>query len=96
MDFALAKVASSLPHAAYCAFTHGMMGHWVYLIRTIHKIKFLISATGQTPPSSFYMLLVTLLNMTCLFRVILVGWVWVILLAFVTLNLMLHCQLLPL
>ena len=30
---ALAKVASSCPHSAYCAFTHGMVGRWIYLMR---------------------------------------------------------------
>ena len=27
---ALAKVAASKPHAAYCAFTHELIGRWVY------------------------------------------------------------------
>ena len=39
--FALTKCASSWPHAAYRAFTHVVVGHWVYLMRTIPKIGFL-------------------------------------------------------
>ena len=39
---ALAGIASSRPHAAYCAFTHGMMGRWVYLMRTIPNISSLL------------------------------------------------------
>ena len=35
----LAKIASSRPHAAYCAFTHGLIGCWVYLMRTIPGIS---------------------------------------------------------
>ena len=35
----MAKVASNRPHAAYCAFTHGMIGRWVYLMRTIPNIS---------------------------------------------------------
>jgi len=37
--FALAEVAANKPHAAYCAFTHGMIGRWVYLMRTIPGIS---------------------------------------------------------
>ena len=36
---ALAGVASTRPHAAYCAFTHGMIGHWMYVMRTIPDIS---------------------------------------------------------
>ena len=31
---ALAVVAATRPHAAYCAFTHGMIGRWIYVMRT--------------------------------------------------------------
>ena len=27
---ALAEIATNRPHAAFCAFTHGMIGRWVY------------------------------------------------------------------
>jgi len=30
---ALVNVAASKPHAAYCAFTHGLIGRWVYTMR---------------------------------------------------------------
>ena len=36
---ALAEVAASKPNAAYCAFTYGMIGRWVYLMRTISGIS---------------------------------------------------------
>jgi len=48
---ALAQVAASQPHAAYSAFTHGLIGRWVYLMRTVPDI----STTGgchPTPASS--------------------------------------------
>ena len=35
---ALAVVAATRPHAAYCAFTHGMIGRWIYVMRTIPNI----------------------------------------------------------
>ena len=38
----MAGIASSRPHAAYCAFTHGMMSRWVYLMRTIPNISSLL------------------------------------------------------
>ena len=61
----LAKVASSQPHAAYAAFTHGLSGHWSYLMRTIPDIQdllqpleaeihqtFIPTLTGRPPCSS--------------------------------------------
>ena len=54
---ALAGIASSRPHAAYCAFTHGMMGRWVYLMRTIPNISSLLQPledANQTQTFSFY------------------------------------------
>ena len=35
----LAKVATSQPHAAYAAFTHGLSSRWSYLLRTIPDIQ---------------------------------------------------------
>ena len=35
---ALAGVAATRPHAPYCAFTHGLIGHWIYVMRTIPDI----------------------------------------------------------
>lgn len=35
---ALAAVADTRPHATYCTFTHGMIGHWIYVMRTIPNI----------------------------------------------------------
>ena len=40
---ALADVATTRPHAAYCAFTHGMVGRWVYVMRTIPDISSLFA-----------------------------------------------------
>ena len=36
---ALASVASTRPHAAYCAFAHGMIGRWMYVMRIIPDIS---------------------------------------------------------
>ena len=57
----LSAIATTQPHAAYAAFTHGLKHKWTYLIRTIPNIddqlqpledairhKFLPSLTGQT------------------------------------------------
>ena len=35
---ALAVVAATRPHAAYCAFTNGMIGRWIYVMRIIPNI----------------------------------------------------------
>ena len=36
---ALAEIANSHPHAAYSVFTHGLIGRWVYLMRTVRDIS---------------------------------------------------------
>ena len=56
----LSSIAHTQPHAAYAAFTHGLMSKWTYLTRAIPNIgdllspledvirrKFLTSLTGQ-------------------------------------------------
>ncbi len=56
----LADIATSQPHAAYAAFTHGLAGKWGFLVRTIPdivdllqpledaiRLKFLPALTGQ-------------------------------------------------
>ena len=35
---ALAEVATNHPHVALCAFTNGMIGQWVYIMRTIPNV----------------------------------------------------------
>ena len=35
----LAEIAQSQPHAAYCAYTHGLSSRWTYLSRTIPDIS---------------------------------------------------------
>ena len=58
----LAKVATTQPHAAYAAFTHGLSGRWSYLLRTIPDIQdllipieheihqtFILALTGRPP-----------------------------------------------
>ena len=35
----MAGIANSRPHAAYSAFTHGLIGRWVYLMRTVPDIS---------------------------------------------------------
>ena len=54
-------IAKTQPHAAYSAFTHGLIGRWNYLLRTVKEIshllaplekvvrqQFIPSLTGQT------------------------------------------------
>ena len=38
----LSKIASTQPHAAYSAFTHGLSSHWAYISRTIPDIQDLL------------------------------------------------------
>jgi len=73
--FALTKCASSWPHAAYRAFTHVVVGHWVYLMRTIFlfqpledavRLHFLPSITGHVTCNTAEFDLI-------FFRVVLVG-----------------------
>ena len=40
----LASITANHPHAAYCAFTHGMIGRWVY-----HRKKSCISGIRKSP-----------------------------------------------
>ena len=35
---ALAEIATNRPHSAFCAFTHGMIGRWIYIMRTIPNV----------------------------------------------------------
>ena len=35
----MGQVAASRLHAAYSAFTHGLIGRWVYLMRTVPDIS---------------------------------------------------------
>ena len=59
----LSKIAVTEPHAAYCAFTHGLIGHWTYLCRIMPGVaqllkpmedvihtQFIPSLLGRTPP----------------------------------------------
>ena len=34
----LASIAATRPHTAYCSFTHGMVGCWMHVMRTIPDI----------------------------------------------------------
>ena len=60
----LATIAYSQPHAAYAAFTHGLMSKWIYLSRTMWGIgqllqplenmirtKLLPALSGRPPPN---------------------------------------------
>ena len=60
----LARIAETQPHAAYAAVTHGLIGKWNYLSRTIPNIrahlaplesvirtKLIPAITGRSPPS---------------------------------------------
>ena len=57
----LSNIATSQPHAAFAAYTHGMMSKWSYISRTIPDIlrsledtirsDFIPSITGRPPPN---------------------------------------------
>ena len=60
----LSSIATSQPHAAYAAFTHGMASKWCYIARTIPNISHLLqplediitsnlipALTGKAPPN---------------------------------------------
>jgi len=60
----LSKIATSQPHAAFAAYTHGMASKWSYISRTIPDItkhlqtledtirsEFIPSITGRSPPN---------------------------------------------
>ena len=56
---ALAGIANSRPHATYSAFTHGLIGRWVYLMRTVPDISSFFKTTRgchtiATSSSSFW------------------------------------------
>ena len=69
----LTVIAHTHPHAAYAAFVHGVIGRWLYLMRTIDVSssifqpledtihhKFIPALTGQvssSPEESFYLFL---------------------------------------
>ena len=44
----LATIASNQPHAAYAAFTHGLMGKWTYLARTVPGTSDLFKPLQET------------------------------------------------
>ena len=59
----LSKIAVTEPHAAYCAFTHGLIGHWTYLCQIMPGVaqlfkpmedvictQFIPSLLGRPPP----------------------------------------------
>ena len=61
----LSSIASTQPHAAYAAFTHGVSSKWTHLIRTIPSISHLLqpledilrhqlipNLTGRPPPNN--------------------------------------------
>ena len=39
----LSEIAQTCPHSAYCAFTHGLIGHWTYVMGTIPDIAPLLA-----------------------------------------------------
>ena len=39
----LSEIAQTRPHSAYCAFTHGLIGRWIYVMRTIPDIAPLLA-----------------------------------------------------
>ena len=74
----LASVASTRPHVAYCAFTHGMIGRWMYVMRTIPDISPLLKPLEDAIYLKPLLLVIPALqvNASCfLFLVVLVFWV---------------------
>ena len=60
----LSKIVETQPHAAYCAFTHGLSSRWLLICRTVSGISsclqpldnvisqvFVPTITGHSPPS---------------------------------------------
>jgi len=60
----LSKIAETQPHAAYCAYTHGLSSRWLYICRTfpgfssclqsldnVVRQVFIPTITGHSPPS---------------------------------------------
>jgi len=60
----LSKIAETEPHAAYCAYTHGLSSRWLYICRTVPGVSsclqpldnvvrqvFIPTITGRSPPS---------------------------------------------
>ena len=65
--FALVDVVATWPHAAYCTFAHGMIGHWIYVMRAIPNIDSLFESLEDIIclnliPSLTSMIYVLLLN----------------------------------
>ena len=56
---ALIHIAQSQPHAAYAAFTHGIMAKWSYVLRVI-RTQLFPCLTGQNPPNDSFRELLTL------------------------------------
>ena len=44
----IANIAQTQPHAAYCAYTHGLSSHWTFLQRTIPDISYLLQPLEDT------------------------------------------------
>ena len=93
---ALADGVATWPHVAYCAFAHGIIGRWIYVMRTIPNtdslfepledvicFKLIASLTG--------MVYVLLLNRSCFFLVVLI--LWILLLILLILDTMLPSKL---
>jgi len=51
---ALAQIADSRPHAVYTTFMHGLIGRWVYLIRTVPDISSFFKHWRVPSDSSFF------------------------------------------
>ena len=41
----LSEIAQTCPHSAYCALTHGLIGRWTYVMRTIPDIRSFVTST---------------------------------------------------
>ena len=52
----LSKIAASQPHAAFAAYTHGMVSKWSYISRTIPDISHHLRSLENTIRSDFYQL----------------------------------------
>ena len=50
----LSDVAKSQPHAAFAALTHGLMGKWNFLSRTVERAERSIATTGKSDLPAAY------------------------------------------
>ena len=63
----LSSIAHTQPHAAYAAFTHGLMSKWTYITRAISNIGDLLSPLEDVIRRKFLTSLLGQTNLICCF-----------------------------